>query len=296
MTIALLVSPGHARRESIESQAALVLRPNIEEMMKQVNPTYCKPGFTCQPMPKVCGDGSEGCDPMAALEESLNDAKDTQPRLIEFLQAELGVLKAMGIEDVVLQGSPEGVKSLPSAMRKVAYAKFLRGVVDLSRASLIFSSESDIRVAEELLYETGLRESTPFQVVRRNDRFKNPMPIGHRDFQLNLMDRKNQHLVEVELHQCHVKYYHDHFGHRLYEDFRELMKSRPVGELNEQETKVRTEIISKMEPHYIEANEMSGECPPPVGGADAPEYTPYCDVQKSEDWLELVPPRPFECE
>jgi len=216
----------------------------------------CPDGWTCQPE-------IEAQDPEGILKEYLAMAAETQVRLHEYLS---GVLTEMP-EGGVLQGEPEGTKSEASYIRKINYATRIRTVVDVSRASLIFKSEEDARAAVQFLEEDN---NPDFEVVRVNDRFAKPMPIGHRDMQLNLRDKKNGFLVEVEVHQVHLKHYHDNRGHAIYEQYREIMKGRPMSELSDGEKTQIEGLLEKSVPEYKKAYEMSGGSAPPSEWGDRP--------------------------
>ena len=217
----------------------------------------CPDGWTCQPEIKAK-------DPEGILKEYLAMAAETQVRLHEYLS---GVLTEMP-EGGVLQGEPKGTKSEASYIRKINYATRIRTVVDVSRASLIFKSEEDARAAVQFLEED--KKNPDFEVVRVNDRFAKPMPIGHRDMQLNLRDKKNGFLVEVEVHQVHLKHYHDNRGHAIYEKYREIMKGRPMSELSDGEKTQIEGLLEKSVPEYKKAYEMSGGSAPPSEWGDRP--------------------------
>jgi len=207
----------------------------------------CPDGWTCQPEIKAK-------DPEGILQEYLAMAAKTQVRLHKYLS---GVLTEMP-EGGVLQGEPEGTKSEASYIRKINYATRIRTVVDVSRASLIFKSEEDARAAVQVLQE----DNPDFEVVRVNDRFGKPMPIGHRDMQLNLRDKKTGFLVEVEVHQVHLKHYHDNRGHAIYEQYREIMKGRRMEQLNDKERAEIEGLLAQSRPEYEAAYRMDGDAPP----------------------------------
>ena len=71
-----------------------------------------------------------------------------------------------------------------------------RRVVDIVRASAIFTSMMQLALA----LETLLGDGCPLIVVRAKDRLNNPTSFGYTDFLLNVRLRDGTHVGELQLH------------------------------------------------------------------------------------------------
>ena len=128
--------------------------------------------------------GADGVDALIAEAEAANDAMHAAMRVL--------------VEGVNGHYDRGPLKKKPRILEKM-YADYdgdPSRVVDIVRASALFSSMTQLALAIEAL----LGDGCSLVVVRAKDRFNKPTSFGYCDFLLNVRLRDGRHVGELQLH------------------------------------------------------------------------------------------------
>ena len=186
---------------------------------KNCNPAFCK-----EQQPESLF--TEITTVESGVKKLLELSTYSQTKLIRLIQELIVKLES---NNIITACYNHNIKSYDSSVRKVknSYGRpnQIRQLTDVYRASIILSTQNDIKIAIELI--TELFSKYNFEVVYFKNTFEKPWDDGYCDINYKLQDIKNQMLIgELQINLYSIHKFTQDIGHKSYEIIREITDTK----------------------------------------------------------------------